>query len=208
MENESDFKAADIEYSIPGYPEYELSINKENRVTTRNVTQFIRDVVDATIGKGVHKQLLSFQRGFSELISLDYLKGFYTEEIETVLCGERNEDWSKKSILEAIEADHGYSKSSRVIGDLVEMLSTFSNKDKREFLKFCTGSPKLPLGGFQALNPLLTIVRRVSKRPDECLPSVMTCAHYLKVPEYSSLAAMKEKFVIALSEGQSSFHLS
>jgi len=33
------------------------------------------------------------------------------------------------------------------------------NKDERkEFLKFVTGSSRLPFGGFKALNPLLTVV--------------------------------------------------
>ena len=43
-----------------------------------------------------------------------------------------------------------------------------------------TGSPKLPVGGFAALTPALTIVRRGSgAEADTTLPSVMTCANYV-----------------------------
>ena len=45
-------------------------------------------------------------------------------------------------------------------------------------------SPRLPIGGFAALTPLLTIVRKDGG--DGSLPSVMTCVNYLKLPDYSS----------------------
>jgi E3 ubiquitin-protein ligase TRIP12 len=88
------------------------------------------------------------------------------------------------------------------------MLSEFDPKQKRDFLSFCTGSPKLPIGGFKELNPRLTIVRKTVANPDECLPSVMTCAHYLKVPEYSSAEMLKKRFIQAITDGKGSFHLS
>lgn len=41
-----------------------------------------------------------------------------------------------------------------------------------------TGSPKLPVGGFAALSPHLTVVRRgaANEAADTQLPSVMTCS--------------------------------
>jgi E3 ubiquitin-protein ligase TRIP12 len=47
--------------------------------------------------------------------------------------------------------------------------------ERKEFLKFMTGSPRLPLGGFKSLDPKMTVVLRTSgKSPDYYLPSVMT----------------------------------
>ena len=208
MKGETEFESCALEYTLPGYPDYKMSKNSEAMVTKQNVNEFVREVIDATIGKGVINQIAALKRGFSELISLDYFRSFSVAEIEGILCGERCEDWSVQAIQTSIVTDHGYSSSSRVVLDLVNLLSNFSTEERRQFMRFCTGSPKLPLGGFQALLPPLTIVRKVSKYPDECLPSVMTCAHYLKVPEYSSPNSMREKFLIAIYEGQSSFHLS
>ena len=65
--------------------------------------------------------------------------------------------------------------------------------------------------GFKALNPQLTIVRKAVDsplNPDDFLPSVMTCVNYLKLPDYSTVSAMKERLRFALQEGQHSFHLS
>jgi len=46
-------------------------------------------------------------------------------------------------------------------------------------LKFVTGSPRLPNGGFSSLDPKLTVVLKkpinVKETPDDILPSVMTC---------------------------------
>ena len=43
---------------------------------------------------------------------------------------------------------------------------------------------------------------------DSYLPSVMTCANYIKLPPYSSKAVMQERVLFAIREGQCSFDLS
>ena len=79
------------------------------------------------------------------------------------------------------------------------------------FLKFVTGSPRLPVGGLARLSPRLTIVKKAPEQgisPDAYLPSVMTCANYVKLPDYSSKAIMKERITTAIYEGQGAFYLS
>jgi E3 ubiquitin-protein ligase TRIP12 len=44
--------------------------------------------------------------------------------------------------------------------------------------------------------------------PDAYLPSVMTCANYVKLPDYSSKEMMRERLLTAISEGQGAFYLS
>src|SRR5258706_6238778 len=65
--------------------------------------------------------------------------------------------------------------------------------------------------GFRALQPMLTVVRKPHEPPltsDDYLPSVMTCAHYLKLPDYSSKGVMAEELRIAMREGAGRFFLS
>jgi E3 ubiquitin-protein ligase TRIP12 len=91
------------------------------------------------------------------------------------------------------------------------MLSEFNDKERRHFLQFVTGCPRLPFGGFKGLNPPLTVVRKTpdsNKKPNDYLPSVMTCVNYIKLPEYTSFDIMKERFQLAMMEGSGSFHLS
>lgn len=43
---------------------------------------------------------------------------------------------------------------------------------------------------------------------DGDLPSVMTCANYIKLPPYSNKAVLRERLLFAIREGQGSFDLS
>ena len=65
--------------------------------------------------------------------------------------------------------------------------------------------------GFKNLHPPFTVVCKPFEAPlkaDDYLPSVMTCANYLKMPDYSSKDVTLAKFKVAYEEGQGSFHLS
>jgi E3 ubiquitin-protein ligase TRIP12 len=114
-------------------------------------------------------------------------------------------------IKESLHADHGYTKDSKIINHLATMMSSFTTEERRLFLQFLTGCPRLPFGGFKGLSPPLTVVRKTAESnrlADDYLPSVMTCVNYLKLPDYSSLDVMRERFLVAMKEGQGSFHLS
>jgi E3 ubiquitin-protein ligase TRIP12 len=72
----------------------------------------------------------------------------------------------------------------------VRYITELEPKDRKVFLNWVTGSNRLPAGGFAALNPKMTLVRRHenkhNEKPDAGLPTVNTCKHYVKMPEYSS----------------------
>ena len=77
--------------------------------------------------------------------------------------------------------------------------------------QFVTGSPRLPVGGLARMVPRLTIVKKSPESgnsPDAYLPSVMTCANYVKLPDYSSKEVMRERLLTAINEGQGCFLLS
>ncbi len=89
-------------------------------------------------------------------------------------------------------------------------MSDFSKEERRDFLSFTTGTPRLPIGGFGALSPCLTIVHKAVNnggKPDDFLPSCSTCQVYLKLPAYSSRDIMKAKLLHAISDGQGHFAL-
>lgn len=66
---------------------------------------------------------------------------------------------------------------------------------------------RLPIGGFSALHPNLTVVRKElldpgRGRPDDYLPSCSTCQVYLKLPQYTSEAIMRQKLLQAMTLGE------
>ncbi|RTG87640.1 E3 ubiquitin-protein ligase TRIP12, partial [Schistosoma bovis] len=120
------------------------------------------------------------------------------------------EGWDVQSLTQSCCCDHGYTPQSRAIRLLFEIMSEFTPEQRRLFVQFVTGSPRLPVGGFRALKPPLKIVmkRETGENADHHLPSVMTCQNYLKLPDYSSKALMLSKLLYAINEGQNAFHLS
>ena len=70
------------------------------------------------------------------------------------------------------------------------------------FLQFATGCSSLPPGGLANLHPRLTVVRK----DEPGFPSVNTCVHYLKLPDYPSEEMLKERLVAATTE--KGFHLN
>ncbi|KAI9329973.1 hypothetical protein BDR26DRAFT_807605 [Obelidium mucronatum] len=201
-----------LDFTLPGYPSVEIKPNGANiPITLENVSEYIDRVVDMTVGSGIRKQVDAFRTGFDRVFPISKLKCFSLEELCLLMGGTLDEDWSYLTIVDAIKADHGYSIDSKPVQNLVEMMEKFTLVERREFLMFVTGSPKLPIGGFKALNPQLTVVRKnadFGQNADSYLPSVMTCVNYLKVPAYTSLDVMRERFEVAMKEGQGSFHLS
>ncbi|KAJ9181624.1 hypothetical protein P3X46_009736 [Hevea brasiliensis] len=196
-----------LDFTLPGYPDYILH-QDHKMVNMDNLEEYVSLVVDATIYAGISGQVEAFKSGFNKVFPIKHLQIFIEEELERLLCGERD-FWAFNELLDHIKFDHGYAASSPPITNLLEIMREFSQEQRRAFLQFVTGAPRLPPGGLASLNPKLTIVRKhCSNYVDADLPSVMTCANYLKLPPYSSKDKMKEKLLYAITEGQGSFHLS
>merc|ERR1719335_1804380 len=136
-------------------------------------------------------------------------------ELANLIMGSSVRDdtfWTTEHLASAIKAQHGYNADSRCFRDLLAAMSEFTPDTRRRFLTFVTGAPSLPIGGFAGLKPPLTVVKKESPpaplTPDQFMPSVMTCANYLKLPEYSSAEILRQKLELAMKEGQSAFLLS
>lgn len=200
-----------LDFTYPGLPEIELIPGGgQIAVTIDNVSIYLSELVDFTLGSGIKRQMDALTDGFSQVFPYTALRAFTPSEL-TMIFGGSEEDWSTETLLESIKADHGYTMESRTVRNLVAVLSSLNDTDRGSFLQFITGSPKLPIGGFKSLTPRFTVVCKPHEAPltaDDSLPSVMTCVNYLKMPDYSSEAVLKTKLFMAMREGGGSFHLS
>ncbi|KAI9818909.1 MAG: Ubiquitin fusion degradation protein 4 [Pycnora praestabilis] len=200
-----------LDFTLPGYPFIELMPNGSNTsVSIDNIGIYLEKVVDFTLSSGVQRQVDAFRSGFSQVFPYSALKAFTPDEL-VMLFGRIEEDWSLETLLDSIKADHGFNMDSKSVRNLLQTMSDLSMPQRRDFLQFITGSPKLPIGGFKSLTPMFTVVCKPSEAPytsDDFLPSVMTCVNYLKLPDYSSLDVMRARLGVAIQEGQGAFHLS
>ncbi|XP_073822012.1 E3 ubiquitin-protein ligase ctrip isoform X5 [Musca autumnalis] len=204
-----------LDFVLPGHANIELCRGgRDTPVTVHNLHQYISLVTYWFLVEGVQKQFEALKEGFDSVFPTHRLRMFYPEELENVFCGSNNatyQKWDIKMLQESCRTDHGFNQESQAIQFLYEILSTYTSDEQRAFLQFVTGSPRLPTGGFKALTPPLTIVRKTldaNQNPNDYLPSVMTCVNYLKLPDYSSREVMRQKLKVAANEGSMSFHLS
>ncbi|XWS55086.1 hypothetical protein CRYUN_Cryun10bG0145300 [Craigia yunnanensis] len=209
-----------LDFTLPGYPGYILKPGDET-VDINNLEEYISLVVDATVKTGIMRQMDAFRAGFNQVFDIASLQIFTPQELDYLLCG-RRELWEAETLADHIKFDHGYTAKSPAIVNFLEIMGEFTPEQQRAFCQFVTGAPSLPPGGLAVLNPKLTIVRKhsssasaaassgtgPSESADDDLPSVMTCANYLKLPPYSTKEIMCKKLVYAISEGQGSFDLS
>jgi len=200
-----------FDFTLPGYPEIELIPDGEKvSVTINNLEEYIIKIIDYTLCCGISKQIKAYREGFNKVFLITDLQIFEVKELLQMVCS-NEEDWSKETLMKTIKADHGYSMKSQSVINLIEVMSEMDKDEKREFLEFITGTSRLPLGGFKNLNPPFTVVCKTTssdENPDDFLPSVMTCANYLKLPDYKNKEILKERLTTAIKEGRGSFHLS
>ncbi|KAK8034622.1 HECT-domain-containing protein [Apiospora rasikravindrae] len=200
-----------LDFTLPGYPEIELMPGGAHiPVTIYNVDSYLDKVIDMTLGSGVKRQVDAFRVGFAQVFPYSALRAFTPDELVT-LFGRVDEDWSLETLMDSIKADHGFNMDSRSVKNLLQTMSELTAPQRRDFLQFTTGSPKLPIGGFKSLTPMFTVVCKPSETPytsDDYLPSVMTCVNYLKLPDYTTIERMRRQLFTAIREGQGAFHLS
>eukprot|EP00298_Acanthocystis_sp_HF-20_P015157 c21042_g1_i1.p1 GENE.c21042_g1_i1~~c21042_g1_i1.p1 ORF type:complete len:724 (+),score=259.82 c21042_g1_i1:44-2173(+) len=181
----------------------ELKLNGSNiPVTQHNRREFVDLYVKFLLESSIQSQWDSFQRGFHKVCGGHALKVFQPEELEQLVCGSQELDFSE---LEKIcKYDGGYTKESPIIKDFWSFVKSLSLEDKKKFLSFSTGSDLAPIRGLGSLPQGFTISRN---GPDsDRLPSAHTCFNHLLLPEYSSREKMV-RFVRTAIENSQGFGL-
>jgi E3 ubiquitin-protein ligase TRIP12 len=212
-EMEEKVEAMCLFFTVASEPSIELMLNgSEKQVRAQDLKLFVALSVDFLLRKGIQSQVSAFLKGFNAISDSAALQLFHAEELEQLLCDTEATLWDAegRELCQHIVCDHGYTPESRAIGDLIAILCRLSPEEQRLFVRFVTGSNRLPLGGLAKLQPKLTVVRKLgaAEENDGLLPSASTCTNYLKLPEYSSRDVMRERLLYCIREGQYSFHLS
>jgi len=189
------------------YTEFDLKPGGQHiPLSLQNIEEYCDLSRSFCLDTGIKRQMEAFKGGFNTVFSLSHVKMFTPQEFRLLLCGEMSPDWSRDDLLEYTEPKFGYTRESTGFLNLVEVLVEMSGAERKNFLQFATGCSSLPPGGLANLNPRLTVVRKEGEGGDSCLPSVNTCVHYLKLPEYSSKQVLRERLLQSTQE--KGFHLN
>ncbi|KAJ1856605.1 Ubiquitin fusion degradation protein 4 [Coemansia sp. RSA 1853] len=203
-----------LDFTLPGYPGVELRQGgAEIPVTMSNIHSYIDLVAEWTLHTGVRAQVAAFCQGFDRVFSSTCLLMFTPAELCSLIGQTVADDayWSGSALRDSIKIENGFSLESPEVCMFIEFLESLDQAERRLFLQFVTGAPRLPLGGFHALHPPLRLMPRqavLPLKPDDYLPSVMTCMNLIKLPKYSSFKVFSQRWKQVMVEGQKSFHLS
>ena len=205
-------------FTLPMHDSIELIRDgKETQLNLDNVQEYIDLVLHSTFYECVNLQLQAFKKGFNSVLPMDSIRTFSSKgEIEMMVCGELMDDtnWKDLSTLKkAIKPDHGFTTESRCYNDFLRFIIEMEPSFRPKFIQWLTGSKRLPKGGFSGLENQVSINQVKdsslnSVAPDEKCPSVNTCHHYVKFPEYSSYEILKHKFEQAILMGADVFALN
>ncbi|XP_050310432.1 E3 ubiquitin-protein ligase Ufd4 [Anthonomus grandis grandis] len=191
---------------VYGYENVNLVPNGADiEVTMENVEEYAELTTAFCLEVGLARQLDAFYKGFCQVFPMEKLAAFSPDEMALMLCGNQNPEWTREDLLNYTEPKLGYTKESPGFQRFINVLVAMSAEERKAFLQFTTGCSSLPPGGLANLYPRLTIVRKVDADSGS-YPSVNTCVHYLKLPDYPTEEVLRERLLAATKE--KGFHLN
>mmetsp|Transcript_8385 Transcript_8385/g.16642 ORF Transcript_8385/g.16642 Transcript_8385/m.16642 type:complete len:2837 (+) Transcript_8385:32-8542(+) len=175
------------------------------RVTEKNKMDYINGLCQMKMSRNIKSQINSFLTGFHELIPKQLVSVFDSKELELLISGLPTIDTDD---LRAHTDYHNYTEETPVIKWFWEVMEEFSNEERAEFMQFVTGSSKVPLEGFKALQGMGGVQHfqiHKSFTSAERLPTSHTCMNQLDLPEYPDKQTLYKRLKLAVSEGKEGF---
>eukprot|EP01128_Nolandella_sp_AFSM9_P012613 TRINITY_DN944_c0_g1_i2.p1 TRINITY_DN944_c0_g1~~TRINITY_DN944_c0_g1_i2.p1 ORF type:complete len:537 (+),score=146.77 TRINITY_DN944_c0_g1_i2:163-1611(+) len=170
---------------------------EDTPVTNDNKAEFLDLVVEHYLGS-VSKQVDAIRSGLNAFVPNSFLSRFTPEELEQVIGGVTPD---VSDLREHTEYGEPFTESTLTIKYFWEVLAGMNAKDLKEFLKFVTGTEKVPIGGFAHLvgsngPQMFTIVPKKSSG----LPTSHSCFNRLELQTYSDKSSLKKALLTAIRE--------
>ncbi|GMS84265.1 hypothetical protein PENTCL1PPCAC_6440, partial [Pristionchus entomophagus] len=178
------------------------------RVNGQNRLEYIQKFVNFFLHERLWPMLECLRNGVSDVVDHRWLAIFSSRELALLVCGEEGDiDVDDLIRYTHVHIPRGVSQEAadEYTTELKSVLDSFSSEDRRSFVKFVTGCPRPPLGGFSLLVPKIGI--QLIPNVEGRLPTAATCMNLLKLPLYPDRRILEEKLRYAISAG-AGFELS
>ena len=162
-------------------------------VTDENKAEYVDLLSKYRLQFGAVQQMEAIVDGISASVPLTMLQEFKIDEIELLLNGKEDIDIDEIRAYTIFQGK--YDEQHRIVLWLWQILRESDLKERSLFLTFVTGSPRLPLDGFE---PPFNVTEGEDMDPLHALPTAHTCFNQLVVPRYGDLATFKEKLKYAI----------
>uniref|UniRef100_A0A8C6TVJ8 HECT-type E3 ubiquitin transferase n=1 Tax=Neogobius melanostomus TaxID=47308 RepID=A0A8C6TVJ8_9GOBI len=181
--------------------QHELKPNgKSVPVTEDTKKEYVRLYVNWRFLHGIEAQFLALQKGFNEVIPQHLLKSFDEKELELIVCGLGKidiSDWKSNTRLKHCTPD------SNIVKWFWKAVESFDEERRARLLQFVTGSSRVPLQGFKALQgaagPRLFTIHQIDANTNN-LPKAHTCFNRIDIPPYESYDKLYDKLLTAIEE--------
>ncbi|BDA45426.1 probable E3 ubiquitin-protein ligase HUWE1 [Coccomyxa sp. Obi] len=178
---------------------------RDIKVTNENKREYVDLVAEHRMTTAIRAQIQAFLKGFWEMVPRDLISMFNDNELELLISGLPDIDVED---LRANTEYHGYSPASPVIQYFWEVVRELDREDLALLVQFVTGTSKVPLDGFKALQgiggPQKFSIHKAYGGQQK-LPAAHTCFNQLDLVEYESKEQLRDRLMIALHEGNSGF---
>ena len=140
-------------------------------------------------------------RGINTIFPVEYLKIFSSDQLGLLINGTPfidTDDWRMNTTYK------GYNDYDNVIVDFWDIISNLSQEELSNFLLFCTGSSRVPIGGFKSLESnrgqisKFEIVKSEYKNGEKNYLRAHTCFNRLDLPNFPDKNTLNEAVKFAL----------
>ncbi|CAB1433446.1 unnamed protein product [Pleuronectes platessa] len=181
--------------------QHELKPNgKSLPVSQDTKKEYVRLYVNWRFLRGIEAQFLALQKGFNEVIPQHLLKAFDEKELELIVCGLGKidiHDWKSNTRLKHCTSD------TNIVKWFWKAVETFDEERRARLLQFVTGSSRVPLQGFKALQgaagPRLFTIHQIDASANN-LPKAHTCFNRIDIPPYEHYDKLYDKLLTAIEE--------
>jgi E3 ubiquitin-protein ligase TRIP12 len=161
-----------LTFTLPGYENISLLSDmtgsshldlKSKILDEDNVISYCNAVLHWSLCEGIQWQVSIVREAFESILPLRTLATLFSPtELLMLISGDRlSVGWPIELLQEVIEVEHGYTCGSPIVRWFLRLLADLNLQERKLFLRFLTGSGTLPVGGWRALKPRLTIVKKV-----------------------------------------------
>jgi hypothetical protein len=164
-------------------------------VTNDNYQEYIHAYINHVLFASVQTLFEAFAKGFRFAIQAPSYDLLDPSELDLLASGDEVIDWDLLPSVTRYE--NGYDAESPAIKWFWEIFHSMNEREKRQLLKFSTGTDCAPFGGLQRLR--FAIQRSGST---EHLPIAHTCFNCLCLPDYPDKRTMEMKLRLALECGE------
>lgn len=121
---------------------------------------------------------------------------FDENDLYYAVCGSDVLDF--KELKKTTIYDEGYTEESETIKDFWRiLLEDFTEENKKDFLKFLTGSDRSPIRGLSDIKMTIT-----KNGEGNLLPSSHTCFNNLMLPDFRDYETLKAKLLLAIQHNE------